>query len=111
MNTDRKLRRRWFSFSLRTLFVVVTVVGVYLGWQLRIVRERKAVLAEISRVCQGSYGFTFLDLESLESSPNPLIHQTYGVGDREYARVSRIRRLLGDQSLVELNVPPKLDAQ
>jgi len=25
-------RRRWFSFSLRTLFVVVTLLGVCLGW-------------------------------------------------------------------------------
>ena len=34
---------RWFRFSLRTLFVVVTVFGVFFGWvvyQLNWIRER-----------------------------------------------------------------------
>jgi hypothetical protein len=37
-------RRRW-SYSLRTMFVVVTAVAIplgWLGWQLKIVRERNA---------------------------------------------------------------------
>ena len=44
-------RRRWFrfAFSLRTLFVVVTVFGVWLGWQRHIVQERKAIIAELER--------------------------------------------------------------
>ena len=35
-------KRRWFRFSLRTLFVVVTMFGVacWLGWNLRVVRQR-----------------------------------------------------------------------
>ena len=36
-------RRRWFGFSLRTLFVLVTVLGVFLGWvdvQLKWIRDR-----------------------------------------------------------------------
>lgn len=41
-------KHRWFAFSLRTLFVVVTVVGIGLGWvvyQLNWIRQRRAVIA------------------------------------------------------------------
>ena len=36
----RPLRRRWFVFSLRTLFGGVTVVACWLGYQLNWIRER-----------------------------------------------------------------------
>ena len=45
---DEKPKRSWFSFSLRTMFVLVTIFGVWLGWQRKFVRERKAVLAELA---------------------------------------------------------------
>jgi hypothetical protein len=43
--TENKPNRRWFRFSLRTLFVVVTTVGVASGWvayQLNWIRQRHA---------------------------------------------------------------------
>ena len=39
------LARRWFRFGLRTLFVALTIPGVWLGWELHVVRERKAMRA------------------------------------------------------------------
>jgi hypothetical protein len=39
---DKPPSRRLFRFSLRTMFVVVTVVAVWLGWELKFVRERQA---------------------------------------------------------------------
>jgi hypothetical protein len=39
-----KPRRRWFRFSLRTLFVLVTIFGVWLGVQVNWIRERRAWL-------------------------------------------------------------------
>ena len=36
--------RRWFRFTLRTLFVLLTFFGVWLGWNLHQVREREAIL-------------------------------------------------------------------
>jgi hypothetical protein len=50
-------RRRWYQFRLRTLLVVVTLLAIpcgYVGWQARIVHERKAVIAEVERL-GGSY--------------------------------------------------------
>jgi hypothetical protein len=41
--TETKPKRRWFRFSLRTLFVLVTVIGVAAGWlanQLNWIRQR-----------------------------------------------------------------------
>jgi len=42
------LRRRWFRFSLRTLFVLVAVLGVFLGWlgvQVKWIRDRHEALS------------------------------------------------------------------
>jgi hypothetical protein len=42
-------RRRWFQFSLATMFVVVTLTAIPLGWtaySLNWIRQRRAVLAE-----------------------------------------------------------------
>ena len=40
-------RRRWLRFSLRGLLIVVTLVAVWLGWNVHVVRQRKAALAEL----------------------------------------------------------------
>jgi hypothetical protein len=38
-------KRRWFRFSLRTLFVVMMVFGCWLGLQLNWIRQRHNALA------------------------------------------------------------------
>jgi hypothetical protein len=45
-------RRRWFRFSLRTLFVMVTVVAAFLGWlasEWSFVRQRRACESHLNR--------------------------------------------------------------
>jgi len=42
--------RRWFRFTLRTLFVVVTVLGCGLGYQLNWIRERHRVLDKFNLI-------------------------------------------------------------
>jgi len=42
-------RCRWFQFSLRTLFIVVTLLAVWLGWNLYQVGERVEAVREIER--------------------------------------------------------------
>jgi hypothetical protein len=46
--------RRWFRFSLRTLFLLMTVFGIWLGWQVRVVHARKALLQE-ARAYEGKW--------------------------------------------------------
>ncbi len=40
--------RRWFAFSLRTLFIVVTMFAVWLGWELNFVRQRLALRKQLA---------------------------------------------------------------
>ena len=44
--TDEAKPRRWFRFSLRTLFVVVTIVCVWVAFQVSWIRQRQKLLAE-----------------------------------------------------------------
>jgi hypothetical protein len=57
---DRRMRRFRPHFSLRTLLVVVTVVCCFLGWlgwNWRIVQERKQIIEKI----EANEGFTVQD--------------------------------------------------
>ena len=36
-------KRRWFRFSLRMMFVVVTVFGCWLGYELNWIRQRHEI--------------------------------------------------------------------
>jgi hypothetical protein len=36
--------RRWFRYSLRTMFAVVTIFAAWLGWELHQIRERDRML-------------------------------------------------------------------
>jgi hypothetical protein len=44
MTHPARPRRRLFRYSLRTLFVVVTLFCIWLGWNLHQVRQREAML-------------------------------------------------------------------
>jgi TRAP-type C4-dicarboxylate transport system permease small subunit len=33
--------RRWFQFGIGTMFLAVTILALWLGWELRIVHQRK----------------------------------------------------------------------
>ncbi len=48
---DHIPRHRGFRFSLRTLFVVVTLVAVWLEWELRFIRERRTTRQALDAVC------------------------------------------------------------
>ena len=83
--------RRWFSFSLRTLFVVVTLGCCWLGWQLNIVRERKAAMAWIA-----DKGGNMQEWEVPENPSQWLATRPRLFADK-YWHISRIRRWRGDR--------------
>jgi hypothetical protein len=68
-------KRRWLRYSLRTLFAAVTLVGCWLGWQVCVVRQRQAFLAENEKGVTGS------------TDP----------GFQRWDRISVVRRWLGDE--------------
>lgn len=96
-------KSRWFRFSLRTLFVLVTVVACWLGWNLRIVRERKAVLAELVEA-QKHYSY------KTTAHYVPAADDDLETGGD--MRISLVRRLMGDVAYREIylpeNTPPEL---
>ena len=44
--TQTNQPRRWFRFGLRTLFMVVTLFGVWLAVQVKWIRDRRAFLSQ-----------------------------------------------------------------
>lgn len=60
---DKPTPRRWFRFSLRTLFLIVTILCVWIGYQLNWIRQRHAYFQRPFR--------TFSDREVLTKSEAP----------------------------------------
>ena len=96
-------KRRWFRFSLRTLFVVVTVFCVWLGWlgwQWRIVQERESasywLRERLGDVWRTPGGYVTAQRPSMERNYN------------ESLVPSRLRTMLGDQIAWVLELPPTL---
>ena len=83
MSISPQLRR--LRFSLRTLFVVVTVVCVWLGWQVPIVRDRHGLLRWVR------------DFEG------PVL--TAGPEDDESLELPFFRRLIGDRAVTFIGFP------
>jgi hypothetical protein len=84
-----KRKRRGFQFRLRTLMIGVTLLAIpcaYVGWQAKIVGERKAWLnAHPQRYLAGS--------------PSEIV--VYGDHNQ---RPSRVRLRLGDQTATRINI-------
>src|SRR3954468_18960569 len=87
-----KAPRRWLSFNLRTMFVVITVLACWLGWELSAVRGRQLVLREIA----GNAAFQVTSVEAWQ--------QDYPTGSPlgPPARISVTRALLGDKAIQEI---------
>jgi hypothetical protein len=99
-------RRRWPRFSIRTLLIAVTVFCVWLGWQLQIVRERKAV-RELVVHSGGIYG---VYVENYGEPPDVAIAPTL-VARRAFD-IPWYRRLFGDIAVRKIKAPRRWpDAQ
>jgi hypothetical protein len=103
-----KRKRRWFQFSLRTLLVGVTLLAIpcaYVGWQIKIVRERKALAREVSE----AGGNLFFVSEAIQP-----MHRTFVVNGAmrgpPYPTVSRLRVWLGDDVALGIVLPTSTPA-
>jgi hypothetical protein len=80
--SELTLKRHWFRFSLRTLFAVVTLVCVWLAWQIHFVRERNNLLQLVDE----KYGYAGREIDS-----EPTGWRTWLLGDCG-ANIFMIRR-------------------
>lgn len=87
---DVPRKRWWFRFSLRTLLVLMTLVGCWLGWQTGIVRERRALREKLSKGL--AFHFVSVDDHLKTLGPNLPV-------DPPVAQVPRVRELLGDEAV------------
>ena len=86
-------KRRWFRFSLATMFVVMTLFGIWLGWQMKIVRER----CETRKTFFSNGGSDFSKSEAdfyTMTQPN----ETY--------EIPFWRRWLGDEAMAFISLNP-----
>ena len=91
---DSQPKRRWFSFSLRTMFVATTLVACWLGWQVKIVRDRK----EMRQWIVANSGTTHHEDE-------PFLGVRFDTIET-LRPISRIRQLLGDEEVTCIALPP-----
>lgn len=77
---------RWLTarFSLRTLFVVVTLCGMWMGWQFQLVQTRKHALKQLG-----------------DSGAVVRQHQAWG----KPSRISWLREFMGDTSVFSIALP------
>jgi hypothetical protein len=88
------LKHRRFRFSLLTLFVVVTVLCCWLGWQVSIVHERKALLAMLRA---DHANISMAGEVRIPSTIDPIVE-----GDEN--QLPTVRRWLGDEPVTQIMV-------
>ena len=110
--------RRWFRFSLRTCFVVLTLFAVWLGVQVKWVSDRRAARQWIAehqpQPEAGRYTWYTLSptytrpplpwvLKALREQPVHLISIAVGPDDRE--DVERLRKLFPEAEVLTIPNP------
>jgi len=92
---------RWFRFSLRTMFVVVTAFGLWLGLEVRDARQRADVLAWLGARRPLDKPLVTPGYDAAQNENN---RWAYRIADSE---LSWFRRLLGDHFVIVIVHPSR----
>jgi hypothetical protein len=98
-NSTSEVYRRHFQFGLRTLFIAVTIVAVWLGWELKFICARAAIAKDPA---VGAMPTVVVGERTNEATINRSICITN--------ELPWWRRLLGDQSYCVVFVGEGADA-
>src|SRR6187399_1422269 len=82
----------WFSFSLRTMFVVVSVLCCWLAWESNVVRQRQSVLQDLKTkpgIAVPTAADWAMRFDSTATVPPP-------------AQIPLVRHWLGDEAIQEI---------
>ena len=102
--TETKPKRRWFRFSLRTLFVLVTLVGVWLGLEIQQIRQRANMLKWLDERPPVDAVFV---TPGYDATQNEFNRWRYLIDD---AYLSWFRRFLGDHFITTVVYPDEATA-
>jgi hypothetical protein len=102
----RKNRRRWFQYRLRTLFLVMTALCVWLGWESHVVRQRKAALEEIKE--RNGIVLSLADMRELSAGSGKGNTMAAALSwMTRHSRISFVRDWLGDEPIVSIALASK----
>jgi hypothetical protein len=99
-----KSRLRWYRFALCTLLIGVVVLGIplcYVGWQARIVQERRVMLGEIRQA--GGEAFPFASVGLFEDGLAPWCRSL--LGDTGFGLIYLPKAMIGKTPKVEKLFP------
>jgi hypothetical protein len=94
-------RRRWFQFGIGTMLLLVTVFALWLAWQVRIVRDRQAMMALLKQ--QGGSIMALKDWRDPSGYASP-VPPVAAVRPPQIS-VPFWRRWIGDEPIVEVACP------
>lgn len=83
--------KRIWSFSLRTLFVVTTILCLGLGWELSVIRQRQALRKEM----EATQNYQFITAAAYSA-------MYAGTPPTPAVSISPLRRGLGDEAIHEI---------
>ena len=84
-------RRRWPRFTVRALLIAVTICCLWLGWQVSVVRERRAVLRWLAG--GAGWSITLSDYQQIPSGPP---------SDPDAVQLPPWRVWLGDEPIAQI---------
>src|SRR5690348_7256064 len=99
--------RRWLRFSIRTLLVAVTIFCVWLGWQWRLVHERRTLRARILEQGGSVYG----DELSLQYRADEVVRMNVNGTDARVPPIPLLRRVIGDERVLLISSGFKSEAE
>jgi len=103
--TEAKPKRRWFRFSRRTLFVLVTVFCVWLGNQVSSDHQRKQLLSRLDSAVHG-----FPTYKTVNKNDQPFVLNGDFATPAEL-QPSWIRRAFGDQFIPIICLPESMSPE
>jgi len=101
---------RWFQWSLRTLFVAMTVLCLWLGWNVNQVQQRRALLLWLNE--NGGWSRAFNDPAGEPPDVCLIYQENEGHYTDDWAGVlieppiSQFRAWLGDKPVATIALPP-----
>jgi hypothetical protein len=103
---ETKPKRRWFRFSLRTLFVFVTIACIWLGSQASTVYHRRQLLSRLDSVVLRG----FPTYKTIMFHGNPCRIEGEVMTAEEY-QLPWIRRAFGDKLVPIIGLPERMSPE